>query len=81
MAFSLVWDLAAGERYKELEEKARRSFANRVKSKKTKGMVRIVVVMGAMVTKVRNEIAESRVRTRTGLRLSGALNVCENTSP
>src|SRR5262249_48907862 len=39
------------------------------------GMLRMVDVIGAMVTEFNIPIAESRVRISTGLRLSGALNV------
>jgi len=45
------------------------------------GMLRIVDVMGAMVTECNIAIADSRVRISTGRFLSGALNVYQRTSP
>lgn len=41
--------------------------------KTSEGISRKVVVIGATVTAVKNPMAESRVRMRTGRRLSGAL--------
>ena len=44
-------------------------------------MLRIVDVMGAIVTEFSTEIADSRVRINTGRFLSGALKVYQQTSP
>lgn len=44
-------------------------------------MLRIVDVMGVIVTDFSTEIAESRVSTNTGRFLSGALNVYQQTYP
>src|ERR1700733_7201984 len=45
------------------------------------GMLRIVEVMGAMVTEFRMPIAESRVSISTGRFLSGVLKEYQHTSP
>jgi hypothetical protein len=45
------------------------------------GILRIVEVMGATVTEFSTAMAESRVRISTGRRLSGVLNVYQQTSP
>src|SRR5581483_1648092 len=45
------------------------------------GMLRIVDVIGAMVTAFNTPIAESRVRISTGRLLSNVLNVYQQTSP
>jgi hypothetical protein len=45
------------------------------------GMLRIVEVMGAMVTEFRMPIAESRVSISTGRFLSGVLKEYQQTSP
>lgn len=45
------------------------------------GMLRIVEVMGAMVTEFSTPIAESRVTISTGRLLSGALKVYQQISP
>ena len=45
------------------------------------GMLRIVEVNGATVTSPRLEMMESRVRIRTGLRLSGRANLYHRISP
>ncbi len=45
------------------------------------GMLRMVDVMGAIVTVFSTATAESRVRIKTGRLLSGALNVYQQTSP
>src|SRR5271163_1994875 len=45
------------------------------------GILRMVEVIGAMVTLFSTAIAESRVRMSTGRRLLGAGNVYQHTSP
>lgn len=45
------------------------------------GMLRIVDVIGAMVTEFSTGMAELRVRINTGRFLSGALNAYQQTSP
>ena len=47
----------------------------------SEGILRIVVVMGAMVTSPRYSNTESRVRIRTGRFLSGGMNLYQRISP